>query len=180
MRLNIQSQFETETKDKNKRKDIKRSSHFTLFMRGISEKQYNQAVQSLQKRIQRLKKQLLEQQTTPQEMKTEEFFEEPMREEEPVSNPSNSIKQREEASSRVETRQEIQIFMSKKDQIKHYIQQLLRERQRSTIGLKTQLVDQERLCSKASFYRYMEELRTERKIQIIEKEKKEYNVLISL
>lgn len=87
----------------------------------------------------------------------------------------------EESSIKAEptnTTPQFHIFTSKKQQIKQEITAILTTGQQSTVQLKKKIVDIEKKCSKASFYRYIQELKNEQTISILTVNTIEYCVLV--
>lgn len=118
---------------------------------------YDRAIHSLRERLKRLQNEIIES-TAPT----------PLREE-----PENVDFEPEDMTAR-----QPQIIASKKTQIKQILMQTIDSNQKSTIALKKKLVDEQKLCSKASFYRYVNELKKQNKITSMKIEDTEYCVKI--
>jgi hypothetical protein len=128
----------------------------------MEERKYEKAVRMLQERLERMKSQL----EHPQPLTEATIQKDELTDEE-------DILPQEESLSPVskphiyDIEPSIHVFSSKKESLKHSILQILLQGQQTTIQLKKRFVDLDKKCSKASFYRYVQELKKEQKITTV-------------
>ena len=150
----------------------------------MGRKSYGELVKKKKKRLARLEVKLselpenkvtpTEKLVTPVSIEHTELSREP---EEATVHSTRQI-QREESSSAEEPANTFHILADKKALLKQEIKAYVRQGKRPTAAIKKHFVDELKKCSKASFYRYVKELKHDQSITVIKIGQIEYCTLL--